>query len=857
MSAKLNTKIKNNRFFYMYRYGLDEFIVTKFLKQSKAELTKAGAKGAMSLPDEFTYKAAFLSNLPPKCFSIIANWFNKNFPEGEITNLAESIDLLSKAGETFDHSKESSRKLWRTIFFHYINSDTNSIVKTFLIGEKAPKLVAPSKSTGKKVDVKVDLSEKNISTDLNRDKSQDKEIKPLKKAAFGFSYVNSKKLDLTLKNQSDGKPIFGEVATILEKGQFFIDIKGILIESELVEVSQSQAMNLFPEQGSAVGFPEKLPNIPISENLLGIWNVHDQANSKRARFMIDSCVNIALEVFEIPHSSAEPDLVRSWLKESYLPSQSIFPVFELMDGIIIKPPSLIRDFKTYDFSSPFLGYYSHEAVKWNNRKIVLKPFPAPSFKYECIATETAVKRLLKFKSEVASLPVITNKQLQELAFLVNKESADKSFSNSYQSISNRISDIYAIKDNVDKVIDEILKLPEIQVRISDEIEVLKQEAANLVLFEQNEVARLKKEKKALEQEIAKSSNLLSRAVKKAFDDAVLDGTKMLSEVALLKPFLATIDPSHSDKLSSATGLSKFLSTKIEIVDFKGLSDSIKLTSLKYALKDNLISTFIAAAFIRGAVGIYGENYQKLIQAVADITSAGVYSSISLSVDKFSFNDLMNLPAQIHNLESDGMLLGDLLESWQRQSAPLIVEIRGFNRIPPESIITEILDNGNYLNSNREFIWKMPSGKVKQIKLPSPVFFVLNFSYGKSTFPISLEYASSIPLLSNELFKINPFEEGLEMPERFSYLGQGFIDNSLDSVHSSDSAHSLGEFVSFLKLMGFDETESICYSRLIHEIGRAEGGELMNIFSINDNLLDFIDLNSLTPERAGIIFEAVK
>jgi hypothetical protein len=58
-------------------------------------------------------------------------------------------------------------------------------------------------------------------------------------------------------------------------------------------------------------------------------------------------------------------------------------------------------------------------------------------------------------------------------------------------------------------------------------------------------------------------------------------------------------------------------------------------------------------------------------------------------------------------------------------------------------------------------------------------------------------------------------------------------------------------------MGFDETESICYSRLIHEIGRAEGSELINIFSINDSLLDFIDLNSLTPERAGIIFEAVK
>jgi hypothetical protein len=294
----------------------------------------------------------------------------------------------------------------------------------------------------------------------------------------GFSYVDSKKLDLTNKKESDGRPILGEVATILENGQFFIDIKGILIDSDLVEINESQAMHLYPERGSATGFSEKLSNITISQNLLAIWNVHDQVNRKSARFMIDSCVNIVFEIFEIPHSSAEPDLVRSWLKESYVPSQGAFPVFELMDGIILKPPSLLRNFKSFDFSSPFLGYYSHEAIKWKGKKIVLKPFPACSFKYECITTETAVKRLFKFKSEVTSLPVISNKQLQELAFLVNKESIEKAFSNSYESIANRISVIFTIKDNVNTAIEDILKLPEIQTRLDDEISRLKKEIAD-------------------------------------------------------------------------------------------------------------------------------------------------------------------------------------------------------------------------------------------------------------------------------------------------------------------------------------------------------------------------------------------
>jgi hypothetical protein len=196
MSAKLNTKIKNSRFFYMYRYGLDEFSVAKFLKQSKVELTKAGAKGAMSLPEEFTYKAAFLSTLPPKCIPIITNWFKKNLPDGEIGDLNESIDILSKAGENFDHSKETSRKLWRTIFFNYIRDDKNSIVKTFLLGEKKSKIIPPSKPIIKKVETKEETKDQiggmKETIVLSEDRSQAKEIKSFKETAYGFSYIKMK-----------------------------------------------------------------------------------------------------------------------------------------------------------------------------------------------------------------------------------------------------------------------------------------------------------------------------------------------------------------------------------------------------------------------------------------------------------------------------------------------------------------------------------------------------------------------------------------------------------------------------------------------------------------------------------------
>jgi len=847
MSAKLNTKIKNSRFFYMYRYGLDEFAVAKFLKQSKAELTKSGAKGAMSLPEEFTFRAAFLSTLPPKCFPILSGWFNKNMPEGELSDLQDAIDVLSKAGENFDHAKESSKKHWRTIFLNYINNENTLIVKSFLMGEKTLKIAQPSKLPPKEMDAKVKLSGKE---DVNVVSGADKEsliIKKNEKQPYGFSYSECKKLDLANKNESDGRPVLGEVVKKLDHGQFFIDIKGILIGSDLIEITESQAMNLYPEQGSAVGFPEKISNISITDNLLAIWNVHDQANSKKARFMIDSCVNIVLEVFEIPHNFSEPDLVRAWLKNSYIPKEGIFPVFELADGIIIKPSSLLNDFRVYDFSTPFLGYYNHEAVKWNGKKIVIKPFPAHSFKYECVTTEIAVKRLFKFKSEVSSFPVITSKQIQELAYLVNQESTDKSFSNSYLSISNRISEIYTIKDNVDMVINEILDLPEVKLRIQDEVDELKKQITRELVDENKQIDSLRREKKLIEESVKKSSDLLRREVKKAFDGAVKNGESTLSQVALLKPFLTGHSSGSIDYSTTNSDIVIDFSKKNELKTFKNLSTYIGLNSLRYGFNKNLLATFITLGFTRGVVGVFGKNYKILVDVISKVISDGFYSSVSLSVDNFSFNDLLNLPAQSNCLMGDGLLLGDLLEIWQEQDFPLIIVLNGFNRIPPESIINELLDMGNFLKEKRHFIWKKSNGEVKKLILKVPVIFILNFVYGRSTFPIPKAYASEIPLLSSEFFNIEKLDEDLEISVNHSHLGQIFYSERLSLVDHADD-------IELLQLMDLSESEAISYLKLFFGIGRISQNELLS--NLGDSIfLDSLNLNCFTSDHEKYIFES--
>jgi hypothetical protein len=824
----------------MYRFGLDEFAVAKFLKQSKAELTKSGAQGAMSLPEEFTHRAVFLANLPPKCASIVKSWFKKNPIDGELADLQYSIDTLSKAGDNFEHGKESSKILWRTIFANYINAEKNSLVESFLMDKKEPKIPLTSKLTTKNILVEEKLIEKGGGKILSDVATESLEVKPQEKRSYGFSYIDCKKLDLTFKNEVEGRPVLGEVETVLDKGQFFIDIKGILIDSDLVEITESQAVNLYPERGSATGYSEKLSNITISQNLLAIWNVHDQANRKSARFMIDSCVNIVLEIFEIPHSSAEPDLVRLWLKESYVPSQGAFPVFELMDGIILKPPSLLRNFKSFDFSSPFLGYYSHEAIKWKGKKIVLKPFPACSFKYECITTETAVKRLFKFKSEVTGLPVITNKQLQELAFLVSKESTDKSFSNSYQSIANRISEIFTIKDYVNTAIEDILKLPEIQTRLDDEISRLKKEIADQLQSEQNEISRLKIEKKSLEQEIIKSSGQISQSIKKAFEGAAKNGEGILSQIAILRPFLS----GHPSNLSSLSpNITIEFSKKNELTSFKNLSTVIELNSLRFGINKNLLTSFIVFGLTKGVVGVSGKNYKKLIEVVSNISSEGFYASISLSVDKFSFNDLLNIPAQSNYPIGEGLLLGNLLEEWQGQEFPLIIVLNGFNRVPAESIITELLDYGNSLKEIRNFVWMKQNGEVKRLNLKAPVIFVLNFVYGNSTFPIPKAYAAEIPLISDEFLGDLALEEDEQIHVKKSYLGRLFFSERLSLVDDINE-------VELLKLLNLNELEAVSFIKLILGVGRIAHNELQR------NLDGAISLNldALAADYWQYIFE---
>lgn len=836
---------KENRRFYMYLYGLDQYEVDKFLKKSRASLIKAGAKVG-TIPKEHTHRASFLSKLPIKCDQIIANWFNENPVEGEIGELNDAFERLSKLKENFIHSSESGKKLWRTVFVNFINKDYAVAVKLFLKGESTLKKIEP-----KVVNPEIKMEQNIIEKEKHKNFLNEIEVVvpqniTQKNNSYGFKYIDVKKLDIDSMNIGEENLVLGEIKTINQGGSFFIEIRGAIIDSSLVTLSEAEAINFFPVRGSAIGFVDKLPRVQLARNSFGLWKVRDQKNNKSARFIIDSHFSTIFDVIEIPHSSLEPDLVREWLRNVYLSREGIYHVFQLKDGIILKANNIYTDYKIYDFSVPFFAYYSHEAVNWNGRRIVIKEFPTPSFKYECITTEVAVKRLFKFRSEVSNFPTITHHQIQELAFLVGKEYEDKSYSNVYQSITERISSIFTIKENIDLCINEITNLPEVQSKIEEEITTLKNQVSKDLLVENEKINALKKEKKSLENEIKENSNIVNQEIKKAFDNAVKNGMNTLTQVAVLKPFLSNFLPIPVTLSGASSEKSLGFIKSNEITTFQNLRSFIEINSIRYALESDLLSVVISLGLTRGVIGVFGNYYKKLINILSKITSNGFYLSISLSVDKFSLNDLLNLPVQESYSISSGLLFGNILELWQEQDFPLIVELKGFNRIPPESIIEELLDNGNFLKDKRKFIWQTSTGDIKKITLKAPVFFVLNFSYGNSTFPIPKAYAPNIPLVACELFNCDALEEDIDIPVNTSYLGHDFFNNRIDYIEDVN-------IIELLKLFGLKESEAICYTNLVYKIGRLSQNELINILDV-DNFLNFVNLNALLPEYEQYIFQ---
>ncbi|HEY8095577.1 MAG TPA: hypothetical protein VIE65_05720, partial [Methylobacter sp.] len=442
--------------------------------------------------------------------------------------------------------------------------------------------------------------------------------------------------------------VLGYRTNTLPSGQFFIHISGIVYKDGVIALSDEESKQIFKDSGDATAFPNTINVGANAAESLSIWRVDHQSPDKKVQFVIKSLVSHVYDVIAVPHSSSNPDLVREWIKEIYRPAPGVFPVFKLLDGPIIKLPSDTTETANTDFNLPLHGYKNHPTVKWYGRTIVVAPFSVPDFKYDCAPPGTLVKRLFKAKADLATLPVITNRQLTDLAELAAKEWADDAIRQSIERARGNLADLLSNRDILNEVMEEILKLPSVQLSIQNQLERVSQTASAGLETIRRETEQLNIEKKKLNSDIEglksahkKELAAIGKEVKLAFERAGAEGIKSLAAISLFKNTLGLdsrpAGPMVPEHPADVRGPGRTVPGAVDVPESQGycISNTAQLLatvlkwSLRCGLSNHLLLTAISAVAAKGIIAIAGDRSSVLSDVLASTLGGGVSCCVSV------------------------------------------------------------------------------------------------------------------------------------------------------------------------------------------------------------------------------------
>lgn len=848
-----------DRRFHMLQFGLSEHNAATFLKDSRAALILAGAKLGSS-PKGHVNRIELISKLKGKSQAPLLKWILKNISnDDDSVLLSHALELMKKSFLDRSYDGTNSKKLWRTILIGFADPQTQSEVEDFLANDK--------KIT------------KNIDTSSHLQKLPEALIESIVEVAsevtkpfIGIVIKNSLNFNRKVFGDAGDLQVLGSCTTVLPSGQFFIRIAGAIVDDSLMELSEAEAKLLFPETGDATGYPENYFDTPPSRDLLAVWRVKYHNDEKKTRYLIDDFQYRVYQVYEVPHLSTDPDRVRSWIQDEYHGRAFVYPVFLLADEVIIKPPGSITDFSKYNFDTPFNAYRSHEAIAWQGKLIVIKPFPAADFKYDCASINTVIKRLFKVRTELSGFPVLTKVNLQNLAALANKELNDGLLAESSNRAIKSIEHIFSVRENVETFFADIINMPEVVRKINEEIEKIRLEQKELVENGKRELdqiavskQKLMNEIQAANQAVKKEASELAKEVKKAFERASKDGVKTLADVAVLQSFLTSSVTSNSGVSVEKIALEP--SNSNEITTFAELGTSVSVKALQFGVSPICLRAATSCLVSEGILGLSGNNTSQIISATANIISAGKFCSVSISADMFSVGDLLNAPVSITSDRLVSSSLGQLLESYQDISRPLIVELQGFNRFPPESVLNELLAVTAWRQQRAVLSWRNVFGAYCSLAIKTPIFFILTFSNGRSIFPVVGDQAYAIPLLDTGiewLDRMSPLE-GKTFPSTFIANNLLMLREATKSSTKDRNIHKtfnlsfkyIYKLALTLENLGELDEEAILLSCLIFSLGRYEIKDLLAFVEASGSVLSgFISeyLKNSDQRKTKYIFE---
>ncbi|WP_345863287.1 hypothetical protein [Shewanella algae] len=636
----------------------------------------------------------------------------------------------------------------------------------------------------------------------------------------------------------------GKVLALTTSGAFFVTPISLLINGNLRDLPEELVKDLFPHGGEAIGFENHFSK-KFTRGEMAIWKARYQQSDKPAQYIITDYLSRVYPVVTLPHASDEPDAVRAWLL-SYQPQNDTPIIFQLSDGVSLRLPGDLPDPKKYDFDMPLESYRQVSQTLLGSHSLTLiTELPQVSEKYDCAEAGTWIKRLLKRTDSAKNFPQFSKGQLQNLTHFIAEHESDNEAS--YLRAISHLEQIVNTRSFLNDTTQQLLTLPEVEAKINFEKQEILARYENeqhqikqsiMVLSEkkiqlENEIAdqkkKLKKETDRINKALRQQENELEQRIKKTFEAASQAGVETLAQTALLRAIIKNEAAQEQPAQQRITpeSVAKSANPNFPLAETNALtrkhqlSSAIEKQALATGLSESLLSSLIAAASITPAVGLLGKQTKKTIASLANLLAGNVWGEVSVHSDHFSFSDLMNSPTLIRlSGNTHTMTLGDFLTKQQEAGLVSIVELRGFNRTPPETLLPELHECLFRTTHPAACSWTDRSQALRHLPIRHPILFLLTFTTGKSTFPLQAPLAHQLPLFlaENIWSDERPFEQNTDItPSRITpELWQTMCVNN---HHPEHPACAPWEALKAALLSSLSDEQAQAVARLAYGLGR--------------------------------------
>ena len=722
--------INKERFVYLLRWAIEPKAIERFLTESKAKLILAGAK-ADNLPVYSDQRIEFVSALPDKAHKILHDWLLLHLGEKSDTAPEQIVFrfLQTEIGmrqPSVAEKKDDARALLRLllddncpdIVLKYLETpiggsdagrapvaldalddrmtveDVRNISAVMLDDAQAtfkPEtavaiLVAAlvqaergneghARQLEKRLAERIpDLAEevaRSITKVLER--SQADEV-----AGRGVVVENAMALDTADDLDPEDVDVVGYCSNVLDGGARFIEVIGLRDGNDLIRLTSEQAKQLFPETGDVMEFPATGIPSTAEQYVLNVWRVQRRDVGKPTKFRVVRRVSPVYDVIFVPHDSTDPDRVREWLIQ-HKGTPTIKALFQLRDGLIVKPPTDAADLSHFDFERPFDAWYSLVGVNWQRRVLVVGALSAADSKWECPPIGTTIRKLLKTHGELEEVPNLSKHQVQALCRFVEQSGQQNLTLTRIDRVRRELLSLGEQHEALHDLTGDLLNVPSVREQVdaakSNAVEAFKASKIKAVaelekLSRQREVITKEIERK--KEELKQQTSELVKAIRKAFENAKSAGINSLAQVALFQALL-TKKSSSQETAGDVTPLRT--GSRLLVAHASPYSESVndrllvlgftRTTARRWAIATQLAAHFGYAVAFGGSFG------QLTSREVACCISKRRVTEIGIPVGLIDGSDLQR--AMRESEDSDVILLTNANISAMEAYAQAIIE----------------------------------------------------------------------------------------------------------------------------------------------------------------------------------------